>query len=164
MLLLQRFQPRDQIIPNAQRIFLEMLVFEDVQNSESRGAGNGIAAEGAEEFHAVVEACGDFWSGDDCRERECISDRFAEHHDVGDNALRLEAPEVRAETAEADLHFVGDADAACGADVLVGFREISGRKNNLAGDAGQRFGDVRCDAAALRVSILQSLGDVLRVF
>ena len=127
---------------------LEMIVFEHIENSEARGASNRIAAERAEKFHAIVEAGGDFRSGDDGSEREGISDGLAEHHDVGDDVLRFESPEVRAEAAEADLHFVGDADATGRADVLVGFGEIAGRKNNLAGDAGERFGDVRGDSAA----------------
>ena len=142
-----------------------MLFFEDVQNSESRGAGNGIAAEGTEEFHAVVEACGDFRSGDDCRERESISDRFAEHHDVGNDVLRFEAPEVRAEAAEADLHFVGDADTARGADVLVGFaRDSPGGKTIWPATLGSVSAMYAATLRPCARSVLQNLGDVLRVF
>ncbi len=140
-----------------------MLFFEYLQNRESGGARYRIAAEGAEEFHSIIETCGDFRSGDDCSKREGIADRFAEHHDVRNDSLRLESPEVRAEAAKADLHFIGDADATCGANVLVGFREISGRKNNLTGDARHSLGDVRSRAAAFSAHSLQQQRDVLRV-
>ena len=139
MFLLQGLEPCDEITPNPQRVFLEMLFLEYVENGESRGACDGIASECAEEFHSVIETCGDFRSGNDGRERERISDRFAEHNDVRDDSLRLESPEVRAEAAEADLHLIGDTDAACGADVVVSFGEIAGRKYDLAGDARAVF-------------------------
>src|SRR4029077_2722899 len=118
----------------AQRVFLKVLFLEHIQNGESRSACDRIASKSAEEFHAVVETRGDFWSGDDGRERERISDGFSEHHDVWNNVLRFESPEMRAETAKPDLPFIGDADAACSADVLVSFREISRGKNNLTRD------------------------------
>src|SRR5271169_2303929 len=141
-----------------------MLFFEYVQNSEARRARNRVSPEGAEELHSVVEACRDFWASDNRGEGESISDWLAEDHNVRNNVLRFESPEVRAQAAETDLHFVGDADAARCADVLVGFGEISGWKNDLAGDTRQRFGDVGRDAAALCVSVPQNLGNMLSVF
>src|SRR5580700_2786528 len=141
-----------------------MLLFEYGQNGEARGACDRISAKGAEELHPVVETSSDFASGDHGRQRERVSDGFAQHHNVRDDALRLESPEVRAETAETNLHFIGDAYAAGGADVPVGFGEISGRKNNLAGDTWQRFGDVRCDVTPSGAPALQDFCYTLRVF
>src|ERR1700675_2561919 len=119
-----------------------MLLFEHIQNRQTGSASHGIAAKGAEEFHTIVETCGDLRSGDNCGEREGISNWFAEHDDIRDDGLRLESPEVRAKAAEADLHFIGDADAACGADVFVSLSKISRRENNLAGDTRQRFRNI----------------------
>src|SRR5579862_2988205 len=141
-----------------------MLVFKYIQNGQTCGTGYGIAAEGAEELHTVIETGGDFTGGDDCGQWERVSDRFSEDDDVRDDALSLESPEMCAEAAEADLHFVGDADAACGADLFVSFGEIAGRKNNLAGDAGQCFGDVCGDAVAFVSHFVQELRDVPRIF
>src|SRR5579859_4419946 len=141
-----------------------MFRFEHIQNSESRGARDGIAAKGAEELHSIVETGGDFKRRDDGRKRKSVPDWFSEHHDIRDDTLRLESPEVGAQAAEADLHFVGNAYSASGADVFVTFSEISGRKKDLASNTRQRLGGVRSHASAIRARLLQYLGNVLCVF
>jgi hypothetical protein len=50
--------------------------------------------------------------GDDGGEGEAVADGFGHDDDVGDDAVVLEAPEIRAGAAEAGLNFIGDADAA----------------------------------------------------
>src|SRR5580693_1520831 len=67
VLFLQCFQPRNQVAPNLQCVFLKVLVFEYIQNRKASSARDGITPEGAEEFHAVVEVGGDFAGGDDGR-------------------------------------------------------------------------------------------------
>src|SRR5579859_1340752 len=131
-----------------------MFRFEHIQNSESRGARDGIAAKGAEELHSIVETGGDFKRRDDGRKRKSVPDWFSEHHDIRDDTLRFESPEVGAQAAEADLHFVRNAYSARGANVLVCFREISGRENDLASDTRQSFGDVCSHASAIRARLL----------
>ena len=66
---------------------------------------------------------------------------LAMRDDVGNHALRFEAPVMRAGAAEAGLHFVRDADAARGAHVFVGVLEIAVGKNDAAADALDRFRD-----------------------
>jgi hypothetical protein len=122
---LQSLKVRDEIAPDLQSAFLQMLRFEHVQNCKSRGARHRITSKRAKEFHAVVKTGGDFWSGDDCGERKSVADWFSEYDDIGNDALRFESPKVRAKAAEADLHFVRNAYSACGANVFVSFNEIS---------------------------------------
>jgi len=102
-------------------VFLKIFFTQDLEDREAGGTGDGIAAECAEKFHAVVEGSGDFSSGDDGGERKSIADGFAEDDDVGNNLLRFETPEMRAEAAEADLDFVRDADTTRRAHVFVDF-------------------------------------------
>src|SRR5256884_4776569 len=89
-----------------------------------------------------------FRSRDHRRERKCVPDGLAEHDDVRHHALRFESPEVRSQTPEADLHFIGDRHRARGAHVSVNFFEIFRRKNNLSADAWQTFRDEQGDATA----------------
>src|SRR5258708_15377726 len=95
--------------PGARR---KAVLFEHIEHGQTRSAGHGVAAEGAEELHAVVEGGRDLASGDDGAEREAVADRLAEHEDVRHHALRLEPPEVRTHPAEARLDLVGDAQAS----------------------------------------------------
>ena len=57
--------------------------------------------------------------GDHRGERAAVADALGHRDDVGNHALRFEAPEMRARAAKAGLHFVGDAHAAGRADVFV---------------------------------------------
>ena len=113
---LQILELRDPARADLERILLKTFVSENVQNSEARSAGDRITAKSTEEFHAVAERGGDFGSRDDGGNREGIANGLAENDDIRYYALSFEAPEVRAETAEADLNFVGDADAPSCAD------------------------------------------------
>ena len=88
-------------------------------------ARHRVAAERAEELHAVVERVGDGARRRDRADRMAVAERLAHHDDVGHDALILERPEARAHAAEPGLHFVGDAHAAAGAHVLVHVRRDS---------------------------------------
>ncbi len=115
---------------------LKIFVAKDVEDSKAGGTGDRISAEGAEELHAVVERGGNFGSGDNGGERKGVSNGLAKDGDVRNNALGFKTPEVRAEPPEANLNFVGNADAAGSANMLIDFGEIIWRKNDLTRDAG----------------------------
>ena len=68
---------------------------------------------------------GDLRRGHNRGERAAVADAFGHGDDVGNDALRFESPEMRAGAAEAGLHFVGDANAARGADMFVSVLEIA---------------------------------------
>src|SRR5579872_2261178 len=94
-----------------------------------------------------------------------IADRFAHRHDIGYDALRLEAPEVRPNTPKAYLYFIRDADAATLAHMAIHFRQIAIGQDNLSTTAQQRFanesGYGSCRAVLLH--LLDNLFDVGRV-
>ena len=81
-------------------------------------ARHGVAAERAEELHAVVERIRDRARRRDRANRMTVAQRLAHHDDVGHDVLILERPEARAHATESRLHFVGDAHAAGRANVL----------------------------------------------
>ena len=148
-IFLERAKRIRQVLADSQSVVWQFVFAQHIEHGQTCGARNGIAAEGTEKFHAVGEEVGDFRGGDDGGQREGIPDGFAEHDDVRDDVLSFESPEMGAETAEADLHFVGDADAAGGADVKrKPSVEIAWRKNNLSGDAGRSLGEECGDFAA----------------
>ena len=64
-----------------------------------------------------------------------VADRLAHRHNIGHDALPLEAPEVRAHSPKADLYFVGNADAASAAHMAVHFLEIVLGQDELAATA-----------------------------
>src|SRR6267143_3876414 len=161
---LQRLQTLDEMRADAQGVLLQVPFFQDVQNGQTRCARDGIAAKRAEKFHAVVERIGDFRRSDNRRQRKSVPDRLAQNHDVRNHALRFESPKMRSKTPESDLHFVGDADRACSADVTVNLRQIIRRKNDLAADARQRFCDKCCDSASVSTRALENLRNVARIF
>ena len=109
VLLREPPQPLEEAVAHAPGPLLQPLLLDDVEHGEAGGAGDGVAAERAEELHAVVERVGDLARRHHGAEREAVPDRLAEHHDVRHDALSLEAPEVRAQPAEARLHLVRDA-------------------------------------------------------
>ena len=141
-----------------------MLIAENVEDGETSGAGDRIAAEGREKFHAVGEGRRDFGSGDDSGKRKGVADRLAKDHDVRNDLLRFKSPKVSAQAAKTDLNFVGYADAAVCANVVVNFSEIIRRKDDLAGNAGKSFRDVSGNAPPIPFQRREDFGDVSGVF
>ena len=95
-------------------------------------------------------------------ERTAVADTFGHRDDVGNHALCFETPEVRARPAKARLHFVRDANATGGADVLVSVLEITLRKLHEPTDALNGFSDERRDLA--RRGVINHLFHVVCVF
>src|ERR1043166_5077553 len=146
-----------------QGICLQPFFLQDVENSKPYRTGNRISAKGAEEFHAIVKGLRDLARTDYGGQRKRIADWFAEHHDVWHDALRFESPEMCAQPPEADLHFVGYADATGSADMTIDFGQIVRRKNDLSADAGQCFCNVR-RPLPLRLQFAANLADMSGVF
>src|SRR5262249_31361997 len=63
--------------------------------------------------------------------------RLAENHDVWNNSLRFESPEMRAQASKTDLNFIRDANAACGAHKPIDLGKIVRGKHDLPRDARQ---------------------------
>ena len=90
-----------------------------------------------------------------------VADGLAQSDDIGDDALRLEAPEVRANASKTYLHLVCNADAARVTHVAVRLLEIVLGQHNLTTTAEQRFADEGGHASVW--DLLNSLFDVARV-
>ncbi|MCH8271592.1 MAG: GDP-mannose 4,6-dehydratase, partial [Planctomycetes bacterium] len=88
---------------DAQRVLLKTLVLDNVQDGQADRARYRIAAEGVEVLHSVGEALGDLGRGDDGAQWMPVPHGLAHGHDVGYDALSLEAPEVASHAAEAHL-------------------------------------------------------------
>ena len=89
------------------------------------------------------EGLGDGRRGHHGGERRAVADALGHRDDVGDHALRLEPPEVRAGAGEARLHLVGDAEAPCGSHMVVGGFQIAVGKHHRPSHALDALGDER---------------------
>src|SRR5690606_16912002 len=114
-----------------ERVGLKALLLDDLENGTALGHGNGITTESIE-VDAGGEGLGDLRGGDDGSEGAAIADAFGHRHDIGDDTLGLEAPEVGAGAAEAGLDFIGDAEATGGAGVRVGVLQVAVREDDGA--------------------------------
>ncbi len=111
---------------------LQTLPLEDLQHREADGRGYRIAAEAAEELHAVGEGLGDGAGGHHRPQRVAVPHGLAQRDDVRHDALGLEPPHVRTDAAEPHLNLVGDAESPRFAGMCVGSVQISGRWLDLA--------------------------------
>src|SRR5882762_1629907 len=136
VMLLQFFQTSHEMSSNMRSTLLQLLCFQNIQNRETCRASNRVAAERAEEFHAIIECICDLLGGDHRGERKRIANGLAKHDDVGNHILRFESPEVLPQAPKSHLDFVGDTNAARCADITVNRRKITGRKYNLPANAG----------------------------
>ena len=146
-------QPRQlgfEVIPHLERVQLQLFVTQHLEHRDARGARHRITAERAEKFHAIGERYGDLLRGNHRGQRKRIANRFTEHHNVRDHALRLESPEMRPQAPKAHLHFVGDTHRPGRPHVSISLRQIICGKHNLPADARQRFGDERGDLSPAR--------------
>ena len=84
---------------------------------------------------SLRERSGDFRRRNHRAERTTVPDSFRHRHDVWNHALRFESPVMRTSPTETGLHFIGDANAAGGADMFVSVLEIIVGKNNATADA-----------------------------
>ena len=92
-----------------------------------------------------AQLLGDRAGGDDGADRDPVAGALGHRHDVGHDALLLEAPEVVAESSVAHLHLVGDAEAARGPDRRVRLLQVPVGQQDAAGVPVDRFGDEAAD-------------------
>ena len=78
-------------------------------------------------------------------ERGAVSNAFGHRNDIGNDALRFEAPKMCAGAAKASLHFIRNAHAAGGANVFVSLFQIALGKFHKAAHALDGFGNERGD-------------------
>ena len=147
--------PADELLEaGAQRtadapgVLLQPLLLEDVQDRQADLARDGAAAHGGEESALPLQRVGDRGGRDHRGDRVPVAGRLRDRDDVRHHALLLEAPEMRAQAPVADLHLVGDADAAGSAHVRVGRLQVAVGQHDAAGVAVQRLADERRGRAA----------------
>ena len=140
---LQLLQALHPMVAGIEGVALQVVIGDDVEYLQADRAGDRVAAEGVEVFHAVVEGGGDCRCGDNSAQRVSIGDRLAHSDDIGNDAAQLERPEVTADAAEARLHFVGDADAAGSSHDVIGAFEIISRVRHLTATAHDALGKER---------------------
>ena len=135
------------------RVALQVVGEHVVEGGVGRGGGERVAAEGGDAVAA--DAVQQVAAGDHAADGEAVAQALGERHDVRDDPVRADAPEVLAGAAPAGLHLVGDEqDAVLVEDRGVRAEQPVGRHGEPA-DALHRLGDQagdvgRVDAAVSR--------------
>ena len=115
----------------------------DLENSQTDCARNGVTAEGAEELHPIVERARNLGRSNDCGNRMTVADWLSQNHDIRSHALSLKCVKVRSGTTISGLHLVGDAQPANFPNVTKCRRQIPVRQNDLPTHAGAGLNDER---------------------
>jgi hypothetical protein len=123
-------------------VLLEFLVVEDVEDCAGGCHGHGVAAVSAEELDvALAEGLGDLFSADHSSHWKAIAHGLPTGHDIRDNSVMLESPEMGADSAEACLDLVGDRYDVVRVQNAVDLFEEVGEGDDLAGAALQDLAD-----------------------
>ena len=157
----QFLQASEKVGTEFEAVLLGLFLLDDFEHGLADGGNNGVATEGVE-VSFLRHDRGDFRRGDDRGEWSAVADALGQRDDVGDDALRLEAPEMRAGAAEAGLDFVGDAETAGGAHVFVGVLEVALGEFDEAAHALDGLGEERGDFSGRR--IVDEIFDIVGVF
>ena len=134
-----------------------------IEDCQTDSARNWIAAEGIEVLHPVRKRRCDCRCRDDGSQRMTVSDWFAECHNVRHDVLRLEHPKVRARTAKASLHLIGNANSASVSDCGVSSIQITRRKNDLAATTQCRFAEERSKTLTSISDLSRCLNHIVRI-
>ena len=131
------------IVAAGLRVGLQVVGEHVVEGGVGGGGGDRVAAEGGDAVAAdPVEQVA---PADHAADREPVGEALGERHEVGGDAVRLDAPEVLAGAAPTGLDLVGDEqDAVLVEDFLVRLEQAVGRHREPA-DALDRLGDQRAD-------------------
>src|SRR5262249_22590608 len=105
-----------------------------------------VAAEGVE-VQAILHHGPDRRPGDAGTQRGAVADPLGHGDQVGCHAPVLEAPKVRARSAETGLHLVGNAKTAVPTNDVVDDPEILRRRRHRAAHALDRLADEAGDLA-----------------
>ena len=122
------------------RTLAQPLAFDHVEHRQPDLRRNRVATEGVEVLHSALKGLSDGTRRQHGSERMAVTDWLAEGQDVGPRTLCIERPHRAADATEADLHFVGDADATSRADRIECARQVSRRWHDLATAPHQRLG------------------------
>ena len=140
MLLLEPNESIENLFADVDLILLQLLTFDHLQHRFALRAHHRVSAKGVE-VNALAPGRSRSVAWSRPPQRTAVADPFGHRHNVRNDPLRFESPEMRAGAAKAGLHFIGDTNAAGGADVFVDVFEIAVGKNDGAADALDRFGN-----------------------
>mmetsp|Transcript_20748 Transcript_20748/g.64352 ORF Transcript_20748/g.64352 Transcript_20748/m.64352 type:complete len:309 (+) Transcript_20748:281-1207(+) len=118
VLVLELQQPLLEVPAHHGAILLQVLVVNGAQHRAPHRTDDWIAAIRVE-VQALRKRLRNLGRGHHRRQREAVADALGHRHNVGDDAMVLEAPVVGARAPKARLHLVGDAQPAMLADELV---------------------------------------------
>src|SRR5436190_3102341 len=93
MFLLQLLQSCEQVIPDLQRVFLQLLALDDLQDRLTLRTNDRVAAEGVE-MNPFRKHARDLWCRHNGGQWTAVSDAFSHCNDVWNYPLRLEALEI----------------------------------------------------------------------
>ena len=127
-----------QLLPHHQSVPHQSLLLDHVEHREGGLRSHRIAAVSTKPGGLPGELGSDVGAGDDCRHRMAVAHRLAKGDDVRGEPMELEAPEVCAGPAEADLDLVGHEEPARCAPDPADLLQIRWRwsENPVAGEAG----------------------------
>ena len=157
----QFFQASENVGTEFEAVLLGLFLLDDFEHGLADCGDNGVTGEGVE-VNFLRHHGGDFRCGHDRGEWGAVADALGQRDDVGDNALRFEAPKMRAGAAAAGLNFVGDAETAGGAHVFVGVLEVALGELDEAAHALDGLGEERGDFSGRR--IVDEVFDVVGAF
>ena len=128
-------------------VVLQAFGLDDIEYGIANRTRHRIAAEGIEILHPIGKSLRDLDGCDDCSDWMPISQWLSHSDNVGNYRVVLKRPHCRTDTAEADLHFIGDADGASGSGVLVSRLKVAISENHLSAASTNRLGNERCGPA-----------------
>ena len=144
--LLQPAQSLQQAGAHLPRVLLQAVLVDHVEHRQPGRHRHRVAAEGVE-VDPAGERLGDLPPGGDRGQRHAVADALGHGDDVGYHAVVLEAPVVLAGSAEAGLHFVGNAEPAVLPRRCVCLAEIVRCAPGDPADPLDRLGDEGGDLA-----------------
>src|SRR5579863_1297399 len=148
---------------NAKRVGLQLFFGYHIEDGQADGARDGIAAEGVEVFHTIVEGGRDLGCGHNSREWMAIANRLAQGHDVRHDSLCLKPPEMSADAPKTDLHLVGNTDTARDSYISIRFLEVIFGQDNLAAAPRKRLADKGRNPLLALLNVPDSFADIIGV-
>src|SRR5215471_11658371 len=106
------------MISNLESVLLQFLPFDDLEHRLALGAHDRVPTKRIE-VNSLGQHGRNLRRRHHCREWRTIADALSHGHNVRNNSLQLEAPEILSCAAEPSLHFVSDANTACSAHVFI---------------------------------------------
>ncbi|MNP16850.1 hypothetical protein D3C76_1092590 [compost metagenome] len=108
-MLLKLAETLEQVIADVQGVCFQLVALDCIEHRQAYRARHGVAGEGIEILHAVIEGIGNLTGGHNRRHRVAVANRFAHGDGIRHHALGLECPPVATDAAKPDLHLIGQA-------------------------------------------------------